>query len=253
MKNMLIFLLLIFPGVLLAEQQAQALATDQRLKVVNFDRYNVIPVKGATFITTQIIFGQGEVIENIQNGDLAAWTVSIDPNLSNMLFLKPTVAKSETNMTVVTNQHTYYFQLSADDEKTHDRTYALRFTYPQANLDKVQRLIQQRAQQNEAIQTAFSHPSQYHWNYQYHGSKALLPVHVFDDGRFTYMQLQPHQVVPAVFAVHTADAQESVVNFRKQKQFLVIDQVAPQFTLRSGRQVVSLFNTRLIQQFKEQG
>src|SRR3990167_5615295 len=112
--------------------QPLRLATDARIEVVAYSAYNVVPIYGTTFTTTQLIFNKDEFIENIQNGDLAAWTVSVDKNIAYMLFIKPTVYNSNTNMTVVTNKHIYYFHLMTVNKSNHAKpTYAIKFVYPE--------------------------------------------------------------------------------------------------------------------------
>ena len=230
-----------------AEQPTRALATDKRIKVVAFEKNNVVPVKASTFTTTQIVFGRGEVIENIQNGDLDAWTVSVQKGLSNMLFLKPTIVGSTTNMTVVTNRHTYYFGLQSQNNQSNESTYAIHFTYPAQARAKMLANMRYNKLQKRAILKADKNPQNYHWNYSFNGAHAIMPSHIFDDGRFTYMQLQSGKPVPAIFAVDNASGKESVVNYRREGQYIVVQQIAPQFTLREGKnQVASIFNNRVI-------
>lgn len=240
----------------IAEQQPLKLASDKRIEVVAYAPYNVVPIEGTTFTTTQIIFGQHEVIENIQNGDLGAWTASVDPHLPYMLFVKPTVYGSHTNMTIVTNKHTYYFNLvssaqgsNASEIKAQQAgaTYAIRFMYPLDVKRKVEAAMLRHLHQKQAEISAFKNPESYHWDYSFHGDRRVVPMHVFDDGKFTYLQLQPGQDVPAVFAVLNPDGKESVVNFRQDGRYLVIQRVVPQLTLRVGKaQVASIFNNKRV-------
>jgi len=99
-----------------AEQTPTKLSTDARIEVVAYDQNNVVPIHAHTFTATQITFGKDETIEDVQCGDMAAWTPSINQNLPYMMFLKPTTYNSNTNMTVVTNQHTYYFHLMSNKQ-----------------------------------------------------------------------------------------------------------------------------------------
>jgi len=240
-----------------AVENARPLATDSRIKVVAFQRDNVVPVIASTFTTTQIVFGHGEIIVNIQNGDLDAWTVSVQKGLPNMLFLKPTILGSDTNMTVVTNLHTYYFHLTSNKSqmnKPNDSTYAIHFIYPEQVRAKMLANVQYNKVQKRAILNSHTNPQNYHWNYSFSGAHSIMPMHIFDDGRFTYMQLQSGQPVPAIFAVDNASGKESVVNYRRDGQYLVVQQIAPQFTLREGKyHVASVFNNRLIHQLKSRG
>ena len=226
------------------------LSADARIEVVAYSPYNVVPINGTTFTTTQITFGKDEYIENIQNGDLGAWTASVDKNLPYMLFLKPTAYGSQTNMTIVTSQHTYYFHLSSNAKGAKvagTPTYALHFMYPEQQKAKVEKAILAREKQKQAEIYAFKNPADYNWDYSFHGDKRIVPTHVFDDGKFTYMQLQPGQPVPAVFAVTSPNGSEAVVNYRQDGQYLVVQRTAPQFTLRVGKtEVASIFNIKAV-------
>lgn len=238
-----------------AVKMPRSLATDLRIKRVAFQRDNVVPVKASTFTTTQIVFGHDEAIEAIQNGDLDAWTVSVDKALPNMLFLKPTMTDSNTNMTVVTNKYTYYFHLISGQRVTADKsTYAIEFTYPEERRAALLANMEFNKAQHASLLNAQKDPKHYHWDYNFSGDKSIMPLHIFDDGQFTYMQLRPGQAVPAVFAVDNRSGKESVVNYRREGQYLVVQQIAPQFTLREGNDhVASVFNNQLTRQLKQRG
>ena len=97
-----------------AQNNPKSLPTDARIKQVMFQENNVVSVHGITFTTTQIRFGDNERVLDIEGGDSTAWMVTYHPELANMLFIKPTIFNSSTNMTVITNQHAYYFHLTSN-------------------------------------------------------------------------------------------------------------------------------------------
>ena len=235
-----------------AVENTRALATDSRIKVVAFQRNNVVPVIASTFTTTQIVFSRGETIENIQNGDVDAWTVSVQKGLPNTLFLKPTIFGSDTNMTVITTAHTYYFHLTSNPYRANqpnNTTYAIQFRYPEQARATLLANLRYNTRGKHPMLNAHKDSKNYHGDYSFSGPRSMMPLHIFDDGRFTYMQLQSGEPVPAIFAVDNAKGQESVVNYRREGQYLVIQQMAPQFTLREGKyHVVSIFNNRRIRQ-----
>lgn len=203
------------------------------IKEIPFVNNQVIVLNASTFNVTEVQFGEDERIVNIQNGDIAAWTIDVGKNLPNTLFLKPTLPDSNTNMTVITNRHTYYFHLISDDKQS-TPLYALKFIYPKSGIS-IPNL-------NRA-----DDPENYNWDYSFHGSTTIMPLHVFDDGHFTYFQLRSKQVAPAIFVVDNKMGKEGVVNFRKNQGYLIVHRLAPQFTLRSGKyHVASIFNDRLI-------
>jgi type IV secretion system protein VirB9 len=235
------------------------LNTDNRIAIVAFNKNQVVPVYGSAFITTQIVFSDDEIIQNIQNGDLGAWSVSLSKSLSNMLFLKPTVDSSNTNLTVVTNHHSYYFNLiaepkSSDDLNKNKITYSLKFIYPEEQKRKLEQSLLDTQAQQKALLSAFSQPENYNWGYSFHGDKSIVPMHVFDDGKFTYFQLKPNQVIPAVFMVDNPKGMEALVNMQTKKGYLIAHRVSPQWVLRSGKSHVAvIFNDKKISQIIKSG
>ncbi|MBU0456000.1 MAG: TrbG/VirB9 family P-type conjugative transfer protein [Pseudomonadota bacterium] len=257
-KKMSIFVLLVLlllQSPLFAQQKLRSLQTDRRIKVVAYQPNNVVQIHSTTFITTQILLANNESVEDIQGGDIAAWVITVPKYLRNMLFIKPTVLGSNTNITVITDRHTYYFHLMSNQQPTDNpllQTYAVKFIYPEDEKNQQLKKTNFEKHQDEALLNVERHPKAYNWDYSFSGSKSIMPLHVFDDGQFTYMELQSHQVVPAVFVVEDASGKESVVNFREKNHCLIIQRLAPQFTLRNGNSaVVSIFNNKAIQQLRQ--
>ena len=109
---------------------APALAEDPRLVSRLYDESQVVLVEGRANVQTTIRFGEDELIENVAIGDSQAWQIT--PNKrANLLFVKPLADRAATNMTVITNRHTYLFDLVANP-KNATPLYVLSFTYPAA-------------------------------------------------------------------------------------------------------------------------
>lgn len=240
-----------------AQELPRALASAPQIKVVAYRKDVIVPIQATTFINTQVIFGKNEAILDIQSGDPDAWTFNIDQYLRNVLNIKPTVLGSNTDLDVTTEstagkRRYYRFQLISRKQpitNAKKQTYAIQFVYPAERRAQLIARLHTMRLEKKAILNAPKDPRAYNWDYSFHGSRSIMPLHVFDDGRFTYLQLRPGQVVPAIFAVHNKAGKESVVNYRRVGQYLVIQQVAPQFTLRDGKYAVaSIFNERLIAQ-----
>jgi type IV secretion system protein VirB9 len=77
--------------------------------------------------------------------------------------------------------------------------------------------------------------------YSFQGSRALLPVRIFDDGRDTYFAFPGDEDLPAIFAVEP-DGAEAVINLRLRDGLFVADRVAQGFVLRRGGEVTRVFN-----------
>ncbi|HEM0351352.1 P-type conjugative transfer protein VirB9 [Legionella erythra] len=251
MKYPLIALLMLTACMAKAQQIPASFASDARVKHVPFHEHNVVKVEAAPFTATQILFNPKEVILDIEGGDTAGWMVTHHRQLGNTLFIKPTALNSNTNLTVITTKRTYYFQVVSAtqlDAPAQQKTYAVVFTYPEEEEAK-RKALQQAKAKIRAVKAA---PKKvYNWNYRFSGNAQVTPQHVYDDGHFTYFELRANQPVPAIFAVEGRDGRESIVNTRRQGNVLVVQRLAPQFTLRNGGLVASVFNTLEIAKIKQ--
>ena len=248
--------------VALAEMTPKSVIADSRIKQVPYQKNNVVPIEGQAFVNTQILFGEDEIILDVQGGDEAGWTTHIDKSLPYIINIKPTLFDSNTNLDVVTSdaenvKRIYRFHLimgKAIDRSKENATYAVEFIYPDKNKAKLEATLNYLQQQKKAVLSAAKNPSDYNWDYSFNGTKTILPVHVFDDGRFTYLQLRPGQPVPSVFSVDNNAGEESVVNVRTEGDYLVVQQIAPQLTLRQGEHhVASIFNNSAINKLRANG
>ncbi|HDV5710276.1 P-type conjugative transfer protein VirB9 [Legionella pneumophila] len=226
-----------------AQNNPTSFSTDARIKKVVYRENDVVPVHGIPFTTTQIQFAKQERILDIEGGDTTAWMVTYHPELSNMIFVKPTQFDSKTNMTVITNQRSYYFSLTCTktlEQEPGKKTYALKFEYPQPKVVHTKNTIPNKPVRPKVLNTA----------YRFSGSPQLVPRHVFDDGKFTYFELSAQGSVPAIFAVDDKQGKESTVNTRREGKYIVVQRLAPQFTLRQGVLTASVFNAPEINRIK---
>jgi type IV secretion system protein VirB9 len=193
------------------------------------------------------------VVLGREGGDRAVWQVEAPANLPNMVFIKPTVLGSNSNITIVTNKHSYYFHVKSDKTLQANpslQTYAIHFYYPQDAAKKAKALKDASFEAQTVSIDPNKHPEKYNWNYRFSGSPELAPRHVFDNGTFTYFELTKNQAVPAIFAVDDKQGKEAVVNARRMGDYLVVQRIAPQFTLRSGGITTSVFNGAEIERIK---
>lgn len=231
-KNKPLFLCCILLNLFIATANAASVpkhvAADHHVKVVAYDPNNVVVLKGRYGYQTQIIFARNETVQNVSIGDSMAWLAS---PVANNLFIKP-VAESNTNMTVLTDQNSYNFQLDSSNSKT-SPTYKLQFIYPLAGFDP--------SGNSNAVATF--DPAKINWKYSFTGDKTLAPVEAFDNGQFTFFKFKADGMhhVPAVFIVDK-DRNESLVNYHMQGEYLVVNAIAKQFTLRDGAYVTSVYN-----------
>ncbi len=220
---------------------AMSVATDSRIVTLDYDEASVVRLEGCVNFQTMITFGKGEHVENVGLGDSSQWQVM--PNKrADLLFVKPITPKAYSNMTVVSDKHTYNFELRAAPAEACDHghaIYELRFTYapePSAAPPTVK--------DKQAVPTdlnALPLPEKRNTAYTYSGDVLLVPLRIFDDGASTYMRWADGIETPAVYALNP-DNTESIINYANRGDYLVIEQVARAFVLRRGTQKVTLYN-----------
>ena len=122
---------------------ASAQAGDARLVSRLFNPDEVVRLEGRPGVQATIVFGADEHIENVAIGDSNSWQIT--PNKrANTIFLKPLHPRAQTNLTVITDRRSYFFDLAA--APTASPVYALRFRYPEVP---------------KAVQTAAATPAPY--------------------------------------------------------------------------------------------
>ncbi|HYF97506.1 MAG TPA: TrbG/VirB9 family P-type conjugative transfer protein [Coxiellaceae bacterium] len=239
-QSLLISLILTLTApTLYASQIPRSLATDPHIKVVNYDSNNVVTLLGQHQIDTAIEFDKEETILLVESGDSTAWLTEINKNVPYMLYLKPSLPSSDTNMTVVTTERRYQFHLMTSNDKTIDPTYLLVFKYP----EKEKRQLQQHALnlQRDIVGNAPLSPLQWNYNYSFYGSKLIAPIQAVDNGKFTIFKFAPNINIPAIFSVDSHH-NEAMINFRMDGDYIFIQGVFRQFTLRNGEDVTTIYN-----------
>lgn len=214
---------------------------DSRLVEVRYDAAKVYRVEGKPKVQATIRFAEDEAIENVAVGDSNAWQIT--PNKrANLLFVKPLLARANTNMTVVTNKHTYLFDLVASPGA--QAMYVLSFTYPEPpkpKLDASARLAQNGATAPAPQKAAVTDPTLLNFAWSKSGNERLLPENVFDDGDATFLTWPEGRAVPAILITDPAGT-EGPVNFTVRGNTIVVEGVPPQIVLRAGKERALIVN-----------
>lgn len=214
-----------------AAQVPQPGPEDPRIRTVFYDPENVVSLRGHFGFQMMLEFAPDERIENVSIGDALAWQVT--PNKrANLLFIKPVEAAVGTNMTVVTDRRRYAFELTArraTSPRQSDLAYVVRFLYPPEPSPPAPIVVPPQPPERRNV------------DYTYTGSRTTLPSLVFDDGRFTYFQWADGAATPALFTT-APDGTDSLVNYGVRDGFVVVEQLAPRFTLRNGKEVTTVIN-----------
>lgn len=235
---------LLLPVLAAATQLPQSGPEDPRIRTVVYDPGEVVVIRGHAGFEQMIELGEGEKIESLSLGDSLAWQV-VPNKEGNRLFLKPVEPKAHTNLAVITNRRSYAFELVAVNllAEIDSLSYVVRFRYPQDEDARVQAELAatEHDKQQEVVPDKKIDPSAWNLDYTFQGDTALAPLHVFDDGTFTYFQFRDKQDVPAIFLV-TDGQNESLLNYHVSGKYVVVERTGKQFTLRSRAGAVCVYN-----------
>jgi type IV secretion system protein VirB9 len=144
-------------------------------------------------------------------------------------------------MTLITNKHTYLFELHARDTDNIDdkeMVFIMRFIYPDSNDG------QTVSHYLDAVPTPDleKDADKYNFSYTISGSDTVAPIRIFDDGEFTFFQFRDKNAdVPAFFLVDEQN-NESLINYRTRGDYIVVERVGKRMTLRHGGDIVCVFN-----------
>ncbi len=183
----------------------------------------------------QIELPAGEAILNLGgasatlSGDTSGWQISGNKG-ERYVFLKPRQSAANTNLIVVTNRGSYVFDLRVIPEaSTQSGIWRLALLHPTP------------AGQPQPPETPPTNTNTKYTMQSLTGDADITPSAAWDDGRFTYIRIQPTKELPSIFRVGTGDT-ESTVNFHMDGDVLVAHEIAKRFVLRLGPQVVGIWN-----------
>lgn len=233
-----------FVALALLASSAASAASDSRIRTLAYNPDQIVRILGKPGIQSTIEFASDERIENVAVGDSSAWQITPNRRAS-LLFVKPLVARSRTNMTVVTDRRTYMFDLVAEG-KSSAAVYALKFSYPHEKLleqptKAAQPVVASAEQSSVATMTA----DKLHFDWKTKGAGKLLPTRVFDDGTSLYLLWGKDTPLPAILT-ESEDRKEGPVNYRMSGEYIVINPIPANLVLRYGSKYALLWPSRRI-------
>lgn len=248
-QNMLrIFLVLIFLANFAVDASAtgnpRPIGGENRIKIINYTPNTVFKFVGHYEYQSIIEFGLDEEIETISMGTATPWQL-VPAN--NRIFLKPVGEDATTNMTVITNKRMYFFEMHAEEAvgvQDDSLNFVVKFVYPEQyslGTGGVQKVESYRGPD-------LSKPENFNFKYKISGKAThIAPLQIFDDGEFTYFKFRDvNAELPAIFLVDS-EGNEGLVNYRQERGYVVVERVAPRFTLRHGTDTICVFNEDLPQ------
>lgn len=227
-----------------ALQESRPLPGDSRLRVITYSPHKIHHYVGYYDYQASILLEKGEEVQTLSmGGDPSTW--QIVPSGSR-IFIKPVADNPEdakTNVLLITNKRIYHFILEAKEVGPRgiddpDLVFETRFVYPDAVGTDI---VQQYTTKSKDIPD-LSEPEKYNFNYTISGNEEIAPLRVFDDGEFTYFQFtKSNAELPAFFLVDS-EHKEALLNYRAVDDYIIIERVTSQFTLRHGNNVACVFN-----------
>jgi type IV secretion system protein VirB9 len=241
---------------------------DSRVRVINYNRMDVVKLSTFYGVSTHVQFSDDETIKDVAVGDDQAW--NIVPR-GNHLFIKPKAKKADTNVTVVTDKRVYNFALVVQPRSTKDSTawkdpnlvYGVTFRYPEEEAAKLAAEREAKAKADEinhrwdTVKSKFSKVTkngqidyvggkeipleQQNYDYWMAGSDEISPTAARDDGRFTYLAFSNNRDMPAVYSVDAA-GKEALINTNVEGNTIIIHRIVPSLKLRKGDAVVCIRN-----------
>jgi type IV secretion system protein VirB9 len=236
--------ILCFPVFSYALQESRPLPGDSRLRVITYNPNGIHHYIGYYDYQASILFEKGEEVQTLSmGGDPTMW--QIVPS-GNRMFIKPVADNPEdakTNVLLVTNKRVYHFIFEAamvGPEGINDPNlvFETKFVYPDAVGTDI---VKQYSTKSKDVPD-LSEPEKYNFNYTISGNEEIAPLRVFDDGQFTFFQFnKTNAEIPAFFMVDS-EKKEALVNYRAVEDYIIIERVISQFTLRHGNDVACVFN-----------
>lgn len=235
---------LCMPSQALAMQESRPLPGDPHFRVITYNPNGLHHYVGYYGYQASILLEEGETVQTLSmGGDPSTWQIV---PATNRIFIKPIADNPEdakTNMLLITNKRVYQFIIEAGEvgpEGINDPNlvFETKFVYPDGIGNDIVHMY------NSSLQGLpdLSEPGKYNFNYTISGSEDLSPIRVFDDGEFTYFQFTKKNAdIPAFFLVDS-DGKEAIINYRAVKDYIIVERVTSQFTLRHGNNVVCVFN-----------
>ena len=238
--SLMLIVLLIYSKAY-AVREPRPIATDSRIRVLVYSPDDVFKFTGYYGYQASIELAKDEEVVSISMGDTTSWQII---PAGHRIFIKPVDQDATTNMTMITNKRTYFFELYAEevsDIRDPQMIFTVRFIYPDDNETR-----HFNANTNLPSQVPdLNHPEKLNFHYSISGPDSVAPTKIFDDGDFTYMQFRDKYVdLPAFFAVDK-QLRESMVDYRlskTHKNMVIIEHVFERLTIRLGNQVLCVYN-----------
>jgi len=220
-----------------ATQEPASQAYVNAVQVYPYAEGEIYHVYTAPERVTDIALQPGEVLGAVAAGDTVRWVIGDTGSGSGEtkrthILVKPFTAGLSTNLVITTDRRSYHLALTSTARTA---MAALSWTYPQDELLALRHAAAE-AQAEAPISSGLA-LDQLHFDYAVSGDQpSWRPLRAFDDGRQTFIEFPASLGVgeaPPLFLVD-AKGEASLVNYRLQGRFYVVDRLFDIAELRLG-------------------
>ncbi|WP_025814279.1 TrbG/VirB9 family P-type conjugative transfer protein, partial [Komagataeibacter kakiaceti] len=234
---------------------------DYRIKSVVYNPRDTVEVDGVVGIATDITLSPDEHYVTHAFGEEGGWSFACREN---HCFIRPKEQESDTNLTIVTDRHVYHILLhyvggrqeKGADGRVHTAFAATPWALAQATVE----LTYLYPDEEDSRKAAAAHASHIQAeladvygngprNTAYRRSngekdRAIAPLNVWDDYRFTYFRFPENGVLPTLYVMNEG-GQEMVVNavvLGPDHNILAAQVTAREWRIRYGGLVIGVVN-----------
>ncbi|WP_413623768.1 TrbG/VirB9 family P-type conjugative transfer protein [Luteibacter sp. Lutesp34] len=229
----------------------QSVQVSQAVQPYEYQPDRIYTVRTGLGITTQIELSPNEKILDYSTGFSTGWDLT---RRDNVFYVKPKNVDVDTNMMIRTATHSYIFELKvvATDWKTLEQArragvqYKITFTYP---ADTSFMAETKKVESTPELDTTLVKGRDYNFDYDYAMRRKtapwLVPVNVYDDGRFTYIRMPdlkqfPTGNFPTVYMREKEHGEDSVVNTTVEGNTIIVHGTYAYLVIRHDDNVVGL-------------
>ncbi len=183
---------------------------------------------------TDIELGADEKMQGFALGDTVQWMVE---ELPGHVFVKPLREGLFTAGTMVTNRRVYTMEFRS--VPTSGR-WVQRVSWSYGGILRTPGSVSNSVGVWHDPSPEHIPPALLNTDYRIEGEGDFRPVRVFDDGRFTWIEVHSPQALPALFMVQ--GDQEMLVNYLVHGNYFLVQRLMPEILLRLGQSEVRIFN-----------
>ncbi|MGN3935186.1 TrbG/VirB9 family P-type conjugative transfer protein [Xanthomonas citri pv. mangiferaeindicae] len=226
-------------------------AVAQVVQEYEYEPNRIYPVRTGLGITTQVELSPNEKILDYSTGFTGGWELT---RRENVFYLKPKNVDVDTNMMIRTATHSYILELKVvatdwqrlEQAKQAGVQYKVVFTYPKdTSFNGAEEAV--AVKDGPQLNSKILKDRRYYYDYDYSTRTKkswLVPSRVYDDGKFTYINMDltrfPTGNFPAVFGREKEHSEDFLVNTTVEGNTLIVHGTYPFLVVRHGNNVVGL-------------